>query len=91
MDVFKHDYTRMYTMLNGSLDKTHSASFHLSTEIGYQDSVFKENPIAWPTMKESEKWQQLDDAVGAFWLELQFSRGQNQKPSLCILWPCSIS
>ena len=40
-DVFKHDYTRKYTMLNGSLDKTQSAPSHRSIEVGYLNSICK--------------------------------------------------
>ena len=52
-------------MLNGSLDKTHGAPSHRSTEVGYLDSICLKDPIAWPIMTQSEKWQQLDDDISA--------------------------
>lgn len=48
-------------MLNGSLDKTHSAPSHRSIEVCYLDSICLKDPIARPIMTQSEKWQQLDD------------------------------
>lgn len=50
-------------MLNGSLDKTHSAPSHRSIEVCYLDSICLKDPIAWLIMTQSENWQQLDDDV----------------------------
>ena len=62
-DIFSSDQAEKLKVLNFSLDKYHSASSRQSFEKNYLESLTKKDPIAWPPMKDSEKWSQLDDAV----------------------------
>ena len=62
-DIFPNDQTGKLKVLNGSLDKTHSASSHQSKDKIHLESVVKKEPISWPLMKDSDLWSQLDDAV----------------------------
>ena len=44
-------------------DKTHSAPSRRPFDKAYLEAIAKKDPIAWPPMKESEKWSEFDDKV----------------------------
>ena len=62
-DVLLTRQTVKSKMLNGSRDKTHSAPSRRQLEQHYLDGISQRSQIAWPNMKESDKWEELDDSV----------------------------
>ena len=62
-DIFSSGQAEQLKALNSCLDKNHSASSRQPFERHYLESLAKKDPIAWPPMKDSEKWSQLDDIV----------------------------
>ena len=62
-DILLCDQTEKFKALKSSQEKNHSASSRQPIDKIYLESLVKKDPIAWPKMKESEKWNQLDDEV----------------------------
>ena len=64
-DIFSDDQTGKLKVLMSSQDKTHSATSHQSKDKYHLESIIKKDPIAWPSMKDSDLWSQLDDTVSS--------------------------
>ena len=63
-DIFPLGQAEKLKTLKTSLDKNHSATSCQPFEKDYLESLMKKkDPIAWPPMKDPEKWSQLDDDV----------------------------
>ena len=62
-DIFSSGDTEKFKTLKTNQDKTHSAPSRQPNDSIYLESLSKKEPIAWPPMKDSDKWSQLDDNV----------------------------
>ena len=62
-DILSCGQTAKSKALKISREKNHSAPSRQPNDKIYLESVTKKDPIAWPSMKESDKWNQLDDNV----------------------------
>ena len=62
-DILSSGETAKFKALNSSRDKNHSALSRQPYDSVYLESLNKKDPIAWPSMKPSDMWTQLDDDV----------------------------
>ena len=65
-DIFSSGQTEQFKTLKNGQDKNHSAPSRQPTDNIYLETLSKKEPIAWPSMKDTERWNRLDDSVQFF-------------------------
>ena len=62
-DILSCGQTEKFKTLKTSPEKNHSAPSRQPIDIVYLETLAQKYPVAWPFMKDNERWNQLDNNV----------------------------